>query len=202
MDRTMDMAFIRETGNNLILEMNILELKLREALAYSLHDLNTFGEESEKAAEKKYELLSGIKEMIETVNPDYVHFMEFLHFPQGRSNWEFPFDDAFREVDINMDCQVIDHFFDANVRRVYEDVKSCRKNALTAFHSTMDGRVYYKCPCCKSAYFEKNGDYNICPVCNWENDKTQNADPEYRGGANSLCLNEAIVQYRKQFLNE
>jgi uncharacterized Zn finger protein (UPF0148 family) len=61
---------------------------------------------------------------------------------------------------------------------------------------------YYKCPCCKSAYFEKNGDYNICPVCNWENDKTQNADPEYRGGANSLCLNEAIVQYRKQFLNE
>ena len=35
----------------------------------------------------------------------------------------------------------------------------------------------------------------ICPVCNWENDKTQNEDSTFAGGANKECLKQAIANY-------
>ena len=197
MDNEMNMDFIRESGNHLMREMTLLQLKLKEALAYSLRDLNTGGEISEAMGKRKYELLSEIRALIQTVQPDYLRFSELLHFPAGRSAWELPFDEEFKYVDINMDCQAVDRFFDVNLKRTYEDVKACKKMALTAFHSAIDGRVFYKCPCCESTYFLKNGDYDICPVCNWENDKTQNADIYYRGGANKSCLSESIAYYRK-----
>lgn len=49
-----------------------------------------------------------------------------------------------------------------------------------------------KCVCC--GYYtleEPEGGYEICPVCFWEDDPIQNCDPEFAGGANKVCLNEA-----------
>ncbi|WP_407643969.1 CPCC family cysteine-rich protein [Dongia deserti] len=37
----------------------------------------------------------------------------------------------------------------------------------------------------------KLGSYEICGVCNWEDDPVQSADLNYRGGANKMSLNEA-----------
>lgn len=51
------------------------------------------------------------------------------------------------------------------------------------------------CPCCGKTAVEE---YEICPVCNWENDPIQYDHPDMDGGANALSLNEA----RKQFLEE
>lgn len=52
------------------------------------------------------------------------------------------------------------------------------------------------CPCCKSLVLEESGEYEICPVCGWEDDPVQRKDPDFAGGANELSLNEA----RKAFL--
>ena len=46
-----------------------------------------------------------------------------------------------------------------------------------------------KCPCCgKSTVSE----YDICTVCNWENDPIHRDNPELKGGANEMSLHEAI----------
>ena len=53
----------------------------------------------------------------------------------------------------------------------------------------------YPCPCCGSLTIESPGDYEVCPVCGWEDDKTQSKDPDLAGGANVLSLNEARKAY-------
>lgn len=52
-----------------------------------------------------------------------------------------------------------------------------------------------ECPVCGKYSFEEDGDYDICPVCEWENDGLQLEKPDYAGGANRLSLNE----YRKEY---
>ena len=48
-----------------------------------------------------------------------------------------------------------------------------------------------KCPCCGAEMDEPLEDYEICPVCKWENDPVQLEDPSFAGGANELSLLEA-----------
>jgi len=50
--------------------------------------------------------------------------------------------------------------------------------------------VLFPCPCCGFLVFaEPAGSYEICPLCNWEDDAIQLVSPGYAGGANkeSLC---------------
>lgn len=50
----------------------------------------------------------------------------------------------------------------------------------------------YPCPCCGYLVFEEPpGSYGICPICFWEDDLVQLADPSYEGGANQASLLEA-----------
>ena len=49
----------------------------------------------------------------------------------------------------------------------------------------------HSCPCCGQYEFPEEGSYEICPVCNWEDDPVQTEEPDYRGGANIMSLNEA-----------
>ena len=68
----------------------------------------------------------------------------------------------------------------------------------------------YKCECC--GYYtlteESKGNYNICPVCFWEDDIVQLEDPDFSGGANEESLNQARNNYvkfgasDKKFLNK
>ena len=53
----------------------------------------------------------------------------------------------------------------------------------------------YLCPCCHKYEFSEVGSYEICPVCNWEDDPVQEEDPSYGGGANVMSLNEARKAY-------
>lgn len=58
----------------------------------------------------------------------------------------------------------------------------------------------HSCPCCGQCEFPEEGSYEICPVCNWEDDPVQAEDPGYKGGANVMSLNEAreaFLQGRK-----
>ena len=52
-----------------------------------------------------------------------------------------------------------------------------------------------KCPVCGKYEFEEYDDYDICPVCNWENDGLQYSDHNYASGANDLSVNEARIEY-------
>ena len=47
------------------------------------------------------------------------------------------------------------------------------------------------CPCCGRYIFEEKGQFEICPVCGWEDDPVQRREPDLAGGANKLSLNEA-----------
>jgi hypothetical protein len=38
---------------------------------------------------------------------------------------------------------------------------------------------------------EPPGTFEICPVCNWEDDKVQAEDPTFSGGANQMSLEQA-----------
>lgn len=53
-----------------------------------------------------------------------------------------------------------------------------------------------KCPVCEKHTFDERDDYDICPICNWENDDYQIRHPE-RSGANHMSLNEARKAYRE-----
>lgn len=57
----------------------------------------------------------------------------------------------------------------------------------------------YRCPCC--GYYtlatRSKGNYDICPVCFWEDDPVQLARPDYAGGANGVSLNQARANYRQ-----
>ena len=56
----------------------------------------------------------------------------------------------------------------------------------------------YQCPCCSYFTFEKelDGTFEICPVCYWEDDWSQNQNPNLTGGANEISL----IQAKKNFL--
>lgn len=39
--------------------------------------------------------------------------------------------------------------------------------------------------------------YDICENCGWQDNDVQNGDPNYKGGANVMSLNEAKKAYRQ-----
>ena len=56
----------------------------------------------------------------------------------------------------------------------------------------------YICACCKNwRLVEKINCYEICPICYWENDKIQEINPDYQGGANPKSLNQSRTDYQK-----
>jgi len=56
------------------------------------------------------------------------------------------------------------------------------------------------CPCCKEFTLseEPPGTFEICTVCGWEDDNIQFENPNYKGGANIMSLNEAQEAYRNK----
>ena len=54
----------------------------------------------------------------------------------------------------------------------------------------------HPCPCCGHLVFgEPPGSYEVCPICFWEDDPVQAADPWYAGGANTPNLADAQRNY-------
>lgn len=57
--------------------------------------------------------------------------------------------------------------------------------------STVKSGESYICPVCGKYMFESAGEFDICQVCNWEDDLVQLDDPDEEGGANRMSLNQA-----------
>lgn len=47
------------------------------------------------------------------------------------------------------------------------------------------------CACCGYRTLDREGSFDICPVCWWEDDPAQRKDPEFAGGANAKSLRQA-----------
>ncbi len=56
----------------------------------------------------------------------------------------------------------------------------------------------HPCPVCGQYEFPEEDSYDVCPVCDWEDDGVQEDDPDYRGGANPMSLNEARADWKKR----
>ena len=54
-----------------------------------------------------------------------------------------------------------------------------------------------KCKCCGKHNLDNDSLYEICPICNWESDPVQEANPDLEGGANELSLNQFKEKYFK-----
>lgn len=52
----------------------------------------------------------------------------------------------------------------------------------------MNDDDFYPCPCCGNKMISEPGNYEICPVCDWEDDPVQLSDPDLLGGENILSL--------------
>ena len=64
--------------------------------------------------------------------------------------------------------------------------------------STLSKLLEFKCPICEKYVFKEGpGSYEICPICGWEDDKSQYKDPILKGGANKLSLKEYKERYEK-----
>ena len=57
----------------------------------------------------------------------------------------------------------------------------------------------YPCPCCGYLTLaeDTHETFEICPICNWEDDEVQYNNPEFTGGANQVSLAEARKNYKK-----
>ena len=57
----------------------------------------------------------------------------------------------------------------------------------------------FPCPCCGYTTLDEEppGTFDICPVCNWEDDNVQFNDSSYRGGANGVSLQEARENFKR-----
>jgi hypothetical protein len=51
------------------------------------------------------------------------------------------------------------------------------------------------CPCC--GYLTIQDDWDVCPVCYWENDPLQLREPDMPGGANQVSLREAQSNFEQ-----
>lgn len=62
----------------------------------------------------------------------------------------------------------------------------------------------YPCICCGFLTRDRAspGTYSICPVCFWEDDPVQAADPDYSGGANRVSLRQAQANFSEMGAKE
>ncbi len=91
------------------------------------------------------------------------------------------------DYDSNID-EVVEVFSKCTLEQWNEAADKLRENKTTK----------RRCACC--GYYtleEPEGGHEICPVCFWEDDRTQNNDPEFDGGANKVCLREAQENYEE-----
>ena len=84
-----------------------------------------------------------------------------------------------------------------------KNIKSNKKISTPEILSEVQPRIQkerekLQCPCCGFFTIDREEpEFDICPVCFWEYDPVQNADPEYAGGANDLSLKECRENYTK-----
>ena len=109
--------------------------------------------------------------------------------------------------------------YDSEAERIYERLKNFRRppstweiactvkdvfgkmlgdhddsNILHLAYAIKTGKVH-PCPVCGKVYFWTPAEFDICPVCGWEDDNLQYIKPWYSGGANILSARQAQLEF-------
>ena len=58
-------------------------------------------------------------------------------------------------------------------------------------------RVKHVCPVCGKYTFPECNSFDICEICNWEDDADQEENPDEEDGANHMSLNQAREAWAK-----
>lgn len=97
-----------------------------------------------------------------------------------------------------MHCQIFIEFY-----IYYNCCTKIKKRNILAFDNLerfigTGEKVKFRCPCCGNYTLNEQplGTYEICMICNWEDDEIQYNNSTYAGGANVLCLNDARKLYK------
>lgn len=56
-------------------------------------------------------------------------------------------------------------------------------------------KVKFACPCCGFFTLDDKGNYDICPVCFWEDDLYDRLHPDEESACNHISLNQARKNY-------
>ena len=56
-----------------------------------------------------------------------------------------------------------------------------------------EAALLFACPCCGLQTLDEQGNYDICPVCWWEDDGMDNATAQYKSGPNHISLIRARI---------
>lgn len=78
-------------------------------------------------------------------------------------------------------------------------VKESKKGMGVDMVSIKTGESY-TCPVCSKYTFEAAGDYDVCPICGWEDDIVQLDNPDEEDCANHMSLNQARRAYERGFI--
>ena len=54
-----------------------------------------------------------------------------------------------------------------------------------------------ECKCCGNLTIDSDELFGICEIC-WQSDAVQEENPDYKGGANEMSLNEAKEAYKNK----
>lgn len=86
------------------------------------------------------------------------------------------------------------------LRRYYCIIKRNFDNKVTLFDTLKEIAMLFTtphmCPVCHKYEFEFNANWELCQVCHWINDISQEIFPDLKDGLNCLTLNEAIDAYK------
>nr|DAZ69953.1 MAG TPA: cysteine-rich protein [Caudoviricetes sp.] len=55
-----------------------------------------------------------------------------------------------------------------------------------------------ECKCCGNLTIDSDELFGICEICGWQSDAVQEENPDYKGGANEMSLNEAKEAYKNK----
>jgi hypothetical protein len=70
-----------------------------------------------------------------------------------------------------------------------------RAAGLGSFQIKGEPEVLFQCPCCEYRTLDSRGEYEICPVCFWED--TGDIDQDRYSGPNHMTLREARANFMK-----
>ena len=152
-----------------------------------------------RTPEQKIEIKSGMD-----INEIHSLLASALEFPDyyGK-NWD-AFDECINDDEAsNPPERLIIRGWDLFIREHLRDEKlfwSCideRKKTRKPTEVLVTPRV---CPCCGYLTLSdwNSGSWEICSVCNWEDDEVQYRDPTYEGGANRASLEQASALFKKK----
>lgn len=181
-------AKIRSAANELGFESPLRGAVLLQRLQHDLPVSESFKglstlERARESIRRTIEHHHAANDLIEPNGHDVVVFGR--HVIEGDRRWDF-------EVDVRITLDGIATIDDVRIVRPGEDGDSPRPTTGLSPEDLLPFGML-GCPCCGHATLTERGGYNICPVCFWEDDGSDDASVEILSGPNHITLREGRI---------